>query len=415
MTTWTKDNTLTLLENGEAFFPRVFDAIRGARDEVVLETFIWAEDDVGRELLEALAAAARRGVSVRITVDGYGSPGFSAEFLERCAENGIRIDSFDPRPTLFRIRTNVLCRLHRKIVIVDRGVAFVGGINFSDEHLRSFGAESKQDYAVEAEGPIVEHIHAYCSRGRDVPGQLRWRYWLRRFPREMMHPAEDAQALFSIRDNDSHPTDIETLYRVGIRNARQRIVLANAYFFPGYRFIRDLANAAERGVDVRLVMQGSPDRPVAVGAAAIVYEDLLAAGVRIFRYTERPLHAKVAVIDDHWATVGSSNLDPISLGFNLEANLFALDAALNAALSDSLERLIETSCQEVRADRALRRSFWRRLTLAAVYHLTRRMASWGRRVRFREQHVRRLPGAGGAAENPADAAPWGRGGSRRHS
>jgi cardiolipin synthase len=388
---WTTGNELALLENGEDFFPRVFEAIREAREEVVLETFIWSEDEVGRELLDVLTEAAARGVQIRATVDGYGSPGFSSDFMERCAGAGIRLDSFDPRPTLLRIRTNVLCRLHRKIVIVDRRRAFVGGINFGDVHLRRFGSESKQDYAVEVAGPIVDQIHDFCSYGREVPGWRRWRYWLRRFPREMKHPAENAQVLFAIRDNDDHPTDIETMYRLGIRNAKRRIVLANAYFFPGYRFIRDLARAAERGVDVCLIMQGSPDRPVLVGAASIVFEDLLAAGVKIFLYTERPLHAKVAVIDDHWATVGSSNLDPVSLGLNLEANLFILDTDFNAALGGSLERLIDRRCERLAVNGKPRRSVWRRVLLTIAYHLTRRMASWGRRVRFRAQHLRPMP------------------------
>jgi cardiolipin synthase len=183
------------------------------------------------------------------------------------------------------------------------------------------------------------------------------------------------------------------MYRIGIRNAKRRIILANAFFFPGYRFIRELVRAAKRGVDVRLIMQGSPDRPVILGAASIVYDDLLAAGVKVFLYTERPLHAKVAIIDEHWATVGSSNLDPISLGLNLEANLFILDTAFNAALAGSLERLIERQCERLAVSSEPSRSAWRRVLLTIAYHLTRRMASWGRRVRFRTQHLRPLSGA----------------------
>src|SRR5690606_27123819 len=321
MSGWTRGNKLKLLENGEEFFPRVFQAIRDARQEVVLETFLWFEDAVGIQLLEALVHAAEKGVRVQVTADGYGSPGFTPGFLKRLTDAGASIHSFDPRPTLFRIRTNILCRLHRKIVIIDGEVAFVGGINFTEEHVRSFGDQSKQDYAVEVTGPVVRDIHEYCRFGRDVHSgswRRRWRYWLRRFPRDVMHPEEGAQVLFAIRDNEEHPTDIETLYRVGIRNARKSIVIVNAYFFPGWRFIRDLRRAAERGVDVLLVMQGNPDRPVSVGAAVILYNVLLSMGIRIVRYTERPLHEKVAVIDDHWSTVGSSNLDPLSLGLNFE-------------------------------------------------------------------------------------------------
>ena len=399
MSGWTRGNKLKLLENGEEFFPRVFEAIRSARQEVVLETFLWFEDAVGLKLLEALVHAAGNGARVQVTADGYGSPGFSPEFLKRLTDAGASIHSFDPRPTLFRIRTNILCRLHRKIVIVDGEIAFVGGINFTEEHVRTFGEQSKQDYAVEVTGPVVRDIHDYCRFGRDVHSgswRRRWRYWLRRFPREVMNPGEGAQVLFAIRDNEEHPTDIETLYRVGIRNARKSIVIVNAYFFPGWRFIRDLRRAAERGVDVLLVMQGKPDRPVSVGAAAILYNDLLSMGIRIVRYTERPLHAKVAVIDDRWSTVGSSNLDPLSLGLNLEANLFILDRDFNAALRRNLDELVRQSCEEVSAEGIPRKSLVRRMLLTLGYHVTRRMPTWWRHVPWHEQQVLPMEATEGA-------------------
>jgi cardiolipin synthase len=390
MSGWTRGNRLRLLENGEEFFPRVFEAIRSARTEVVLETFLWFEDDVGRQLQQALVEVAARGVKVRVTVDGYGSPGFSPGFLKQLTDAGVRIHSFDPRPTFFRIRINILRRLHRKIVVIDRELAFVGGINFSEDHLRSFGARSKQDYAVEVAGPVVRDIHAFCAFGNDVHAgswRRRWRYWLRRFPPEMKNPDEGAQVLFAIRDNDEHPTDIETMYRVGIRNARQSIVIVNAYFFPGRRFVRDLRSAAERGVDVLLVMQGKPDRPLSVGAASILYNDLLSMGIRIVRYTERPLHGKVAVIDRRWSTVGSSNLDPLSLGLNLEANLFILDREFNAALRTSIDSLVSRSCEEVSAAGMPRKSLARRLLLTFGYHVTRRMPTWRRHFPRHEQRV----------------------------
>lgn len=390
MSDWTSGNDLRLLENGEELYPRIFEAIAGAREEVVLETFIWMEDDVGRQLRDVLVDAAERGVQVRMLVDGYGSPAFSAAFLESLDAAGVRLDAFDPQPKFLRMRTNLLCRMHRKIVVIDGKRAFVGGINFSDEHLRSFGKRSKQDYAVEVTGPVVKDIHAYCRYHKDVhsgPPWKRWRHWLRRFPREMINPRAGAQALFVFRDNAQHPTDIETLYRAGIRNARKRIVIANAYFFPGYRFIRDLRGAAKRGVEVSLIMQGKPDRPVSVWAASILYNDLLSMGVRIFRYTDRPLHGKVAVIDDRWATVGSSNLDPFSLGLNLEANLFVLDERFNAELQRNLDGLMRDACTELEPVGRPRKSALRRLILTGAYHFMRRMPGWGSQLPHHEQRI----------------------------
>jgi cardiolipin synthase len=273
--------------------------------------------------------------------------------------------------------------------VIDGERAFIGGINISDDHLRGYGDGSKQDYAVEVEGPVVAEIRDFVERWmntRDGPWWRRWRYWLRRFPRELQQPGSEAQVLFATRDNSQHPTDIETLYRIAIRNARQRIVIASAYFLPGYRFIRDLLRARKRGVEVELVMQGSPDLPFAIGAATILFDELVRRGIKVHRYMDRPLHAKVAVVDDHWATIGSSNLDPISLGLNYEANLFILDRDFNRALRESLDRLIAHSCEQYQTGTPAI-SYLRRLLAAVAFHLTRRVSSWGLRMSRRRQHT----------------------------
>jgi cardiolipin synthase len=149
------------------------------------------------------------------------------------------------------------------------------------------------------------------------------------------------------RDNGAHTTDIEHQYRIAIRAARERIVIANAYFFPGYRLIRDLRRAARRGVDVRLILQGTPDMAIVKVGASALYGHLAKAGVRIFEYCERPLHGKVALVDHEWSTVGSSNLDPLSLSLNLEANVIVRDHAFNEHLYGRLDHLMRHSCKQV--------------------------------------------------------------------
>jgi cardiolipin synthase len=230
-----------------------------------------------------------------------------------------------------------------------------------------------QDYAVCVRGPVVQDIFRHVQPDRPTPQgsrRARWRRHLRRVRRRSEVSAEEGQAAFVIRDNETHRTDIEHMYRAGIRGARQRIVIANAYFFPGFRLLRDLVRAARRGVNVTLILQGRPDVPFSAVAASILYDYLMAAGVTIFLYCERPMHAKVAVIDDRWATIGSSNLDPISLSLNLEANLFVLDKTFAATLRSSLARLIETECTEAVA-RFPRIGLLRRCLLPVVYHLAR--------------------------------------------
>ncbi|WP_411832070.1 cardiolipin synthase ClsB [Pseudoxanthomonas mexicana] len=362
---WRDGNCARLLENGEEFFARAFEAIDAAREEILLETFILFEDAVGRELHGRLAAAARRGVRVDVLVDGYGSPRFSPDFLAGLAEAGVRLRTFDPHRTLLGLRLHIFRRMHRKLLVVDGRVAFCGGINFSADHLDSFGPRSKQDYSVELAGPVAADIRAFVADGvasrADAGGHA--------------PAAGGAQAALALRDNHRHSTGIERVYREAIRAARSEIVIANAYFFPGYGFLRDLRHAARRGVKVTLIVQGEPDMPIAMIAARSLYRDLLREGVCIHEYGRRPFHGKVALIDDDWATVGSSNLDPLSLSLNLEANVFIRDRDFNAELRARLERLRRRHCRTIEADGLPARAGWP-LPGPLLYHVLRRFPAW---------------------------------------
>jgi cardiolipin synthase len=374
---WISGNKFTLLENGEAFFPRVFEVIAAAQREVLLETFILYEDKVGKQLHAALLTAARRGVQIDMTIDDWGSPNLSDEFVSTLTEAGVRVHMFGPAPKPFR-RLNYFRRMHRKLVVVDGVRAFVGGINYSADHLADYGPEAKQDYAVEAEGPIVARIHSFmrASLAQDKPGR---RWFQRRTARPVAksHPvAGNADAIFVWRDNLQHKDDIEHHYRLAIRLARRRIVIANAYFFPGYTFLRDLRKAAHRGVKVSLILQGNPDMPIVKMAAAMLYHHLLRGGVHIYEYCDRPLHAKVALVDDEWATVGSSNLDPLSLSLNLEANIMIRDREFNRQLSDNLQKLMMHSCRQVKASDLNESKTWRQVRSAVLFHFLRRFPTW---------------------------------------
>jgi cardiolipin synthase len=381
---WLSGNSARLLENGEEFFPAVFDAIRAARAEVILETFIWFEDKVGFALQQVLVEAAGRGVRVDVLVDGFGSCDLSPRFVEALTDAGVRLRTFDPALRWFGVRVNVLRRMHRKIVVVDAERAFVGGINFSADHLFDFGPEAKQDYAVELRGPVVDEIHRFASA--DAAGTshpLRWP-WRRPHPVTRSGPLE---ALFVTRDNREHRNDIERHYRIAIRSARQRVLVANAYFFPGYRLLREMLRAARRGVDVRLILQGEPDMPIVKTAASLLYDHLQRDGVRIHEYCARPLHGKVAVVDDDWATVGSSNLDPLSLSLNLEANVVLRGREFAQHLAQRLLHLIDRECREIEISTPQGGSWWQRLRSVLVFHVLRRFPSWAHRL---PPHVPRL-------------------------
>ncbi|MBO9353832.1 cardiolipin synthase ClsB [Bordetella petrii] len=395
---WRHGNTVRLLENGEEFFPRVFEALRAARREILLETFILFDDEVGRELRQVLIDAARRGVEIDLTVDGYGSDCLDHTFIDGLTEAGVRFHVFDPRPRVLGFRVNALRRMHRKVVVVDGETAFVGGINYSADHLAAFGPEAKQDYAAELRGPVVEDIHRFAYEA--VRGGRR-----RRWPRRRgaaQGPKGEGAALFVTRDNDRHSTDIERYYRAGFRTAQHDIIVANAYFFPGYRLLRDLRHAARRGVRVRLILQGEPDMPIAKLAARTLYDYLLSGGVMIYEYCERPLHGKVACVDDEWATIGSSNLDPLSLALNLEANVVVRDRAFTADLRDSLEQLIQRHCRRIVPPQGMKRALRRLWFGVAIFHVLHHFPAWAALLPSRPPRLERIDPPAPADENNHD-------------
>ena len=372
---WRDGNDVELLINGDAFFPRVFDAIKAAKHEVILETFIFNIDEVGKALQQVLVETAKRGVRVEVTVDDYGSADLTKDFVAEMAEVGVHLHVFDPTPRLLGVRMNLFRRLHRKIVLIDGELAFVGGINFVSDHLIGYGPKAKQDYALQVRGPVVDDVRAACQKllARASSGKVA------ELRKADIQPQGEAKALFALRDNFRHKRDIERLYIQAFHMAKERIVVANAYFFPGYRILRSLRKAAGRGVKVTLILQGRPDMPWVTACSRLLYNYLLRDGVVIHEYHQRPLHGKVAVVDDQLTTVGSSNLDPLSLSLNLEANLFVQDERLNQQLFEHLQQLATDHSQPVDTRVALGGNWWRLLLAFIGFHFARRfprIAGW---------------------------------------
>lgn len=370
---WVDGNDVRLLINGEEFYPRVFEAMAAAQEEILLETFIIFDDKVGQELRQVLIDAAQRGVRVEMVADGYGTADLPDSFVSSMTEAGVRFHAFDPQPRLVGMRTNLFRRLHRKIVVIDGERAFVGGINYSADHLGDYGPMAKQDYAVEVTGPVVTQIHASSRRllapVLETPSQIR----------PARQPTGSVSAVLVERDNLLRRTDIEEEYLAAFRSARTRIVVANAYFFPGYRLLRELRNAARRGVEVTLILQGQPDMRWVRALSRLLYNYLLRDGVVIHEYCQRPLHGKVALVDDEWVTVGSSNLDPLSLSFNLEANLLIRDRAFNQQLYEHLTELGSEQCKAVTMERMIRGYWWRAPLIFVCFHVIRNfpvIAGW---------------------------------------
>lgn len=359
-------NRVTLLESGKDYFPALIAAIDAARVDVHLESYIYADDDTGRAVTAALARAAQRGVQVHVMVDGFGSPGFLATLGYELIAAGAQVMIYRPEVARLRIRRHRLRRLHRKLVVVDGRIAFVGGINVIDDNASAKLAVPRLDYAVAVEGPLLGAIHRATHH---LWRLVRWANFRRRIAVRMHTPARahrvgDIHAAFVVRDNLRHRRDIEEAYLDAIDAARDEIVLANAYFLPGRRFRHALLDAAARGVRVVVLLQGRVEYVLQHYATMALYGNLIEGGVRIHEYRPSFLHAKVAVIDGNWATIGSSNIDPFSLLMAREANVIVRDAGFAAELRTSLERAIASDSIEIRADDLRNRSL---LTRAACW------------------------------------------------
>lgn len=373
-----------LLEGGREFFPALKAAIDAAVSRVFLETYIFEDDAAGRTIAIALADAARRGVEVHLTVDGFGTPQIQGEAAAALHAGGVHVTTFRPDRRRLSMDRSRLRRLHRKIAVIDGRVAFVGGINILDDYFDPNHGRldaPRLDFAVQIRGPIVSSVQLAAQRlwwevalvhraiGA-VRGAIRP---LPELPAESVSdvtPAGSLSAMLVLRDNIRFRRTIERHYLRAIRRARREVLIANAYFFPGARFRRALIAAAARGVRVRLLLQGMIEYRVPHYASQALYDELLGAGIEIVEYRSSFLHAKVAVIDD-MATVGSSNIDPFSLLLAREANVFVFDAGFAAALHARVARAIDDGGVRVLSSRHARRSWPMRLLNGLAFMLVR--------------------------------------------
>lgn len=368
-----RGNRLTLLNSGAEFFPALLAAIDTAQREVHLESYIFAADRTGLAVAEALMAAARRGVKVRVLVDGFGAPGFAQTLMPALAGAGVMALVYRPDLARFSFRRRRLRRLHRKLALVDGAVAFVGGINIIDDHSESDASPGRYDYAVRVEGPLVGPIERTMRRLWEIVTWVKLKRRFRNAPRLAPDPLPcgDQAAALVIRDNIRHRRDIENAYLAAIGSARESVVIACAYFLPGRRFQRALVDAARRGVAVTVLLQGRIEYRLLHYATQALYGQLLAAGIRIFEYHRSFLHAKVAVIDRRWATVGSSNIDPFSLLLAKEANVVALDPCFAGQLRSSVEQAMRDGASELKQGRWRQLPWTSRLLRRASYNLVR--------------------------------------------
>lgn len=336
---FTSQNTVTLLYCGTEFFPALIAAIDAAAAEVYLETYIFADDGIGHAVAQALKRAAARGCAVNVITDWHGTGRVTAGLLDaELHAAGVNHRAFNP---WFH---RGVARSHRKLCVVDRKCAFVGGLNINDDWQDDSDVSvrlpaPRWDFAVQVRGPLAEVIHeearAQWVRLGKLPLMARLELFQELRSKRPTRSNLPVLAGLVVRDNLRNRRTIQRAYLQALGGARKRVLLANPYFAPGHKFRRALAAAAARGVEVTLLI-GVGQFRLQDSVAHAFYPKLLKSGVKVVEYRKTRLHAKVAVVDDDWATVGSSNCDGLSLFINHEANVVVRDAAFAHQLGDQI-------------------------------------------------------------------------------
>lgn len=371
-------NQIQLLKNGADYFPALLTAIASAEHEIYLQTYIYADDAVGISIGNALKAAAQRGVSVNLLLDGFGCKDLPASFVLQLERAGVKVMLYRPGISPLTLKKTRLRRLHRKVVVIDSRIGFVGGINIIDDHNVPNQAPPRIDYAVRIEGKLLPYIVASTHKLWRRIAWVHIRALKLNFAQDKplravapaAHPTKlqappsvnaDVKAAFVVRDNILHRRDIEQAYMDAISTAKSEIFIANAYFVPGRRFRKALLAAVARGVRVKLLLQGRKEYFLMFATYAF-YTEFLTHGIEIYEYRKSFMHSKVAVIDHYWATVGSSNIDPFSLLLGREANVVVQDSAFATELRTDLAAAVidgayQISAQEWSKGNVLKRFF----------------------------------------------------------
>jgi cardiolipin synthase len=344
------------LVDGKETYAEMARAIRSAKHHIHMEMYIFEEDEVGERFAKLLTERARAGVKVRLIYDSLGSIKTSKDFFNGLERSGVQVAEFNPvKPGIvLKGPVGMQARDHRKLLLVDGRVAFLGGINISQVYGASSAsrpgsksdnpAESRpwRDMQIRLEGPVVADLQrAYVAQ---------WEKWKKeRLPEAGLYPAlaptgpHVVRAVASSPEGEGVPDELYLALIAAIQSAKSEVWITNAYFVPHPELVEALVAAARRGVDVRLVLPGHSDSTLVLHAGRSHYEPLLEAGVKIFERKERLLHAKCAVIDGTWSTIGSTNLDWRSLAFNDELNAVVLGPDFATRMKAIFERDLAAS------------------------------------------------------------------------
>jgi cardiolipin synthase len=344
---FTSGNQIKLLRNGAEYFPALVNSIQNSQHEVYLQTYIYELDSTGIMIGNALKQASLRGVTVNVLLDGFGSKDLPITYISELKKCGVQVMFYRPKISPWTLQKGRLRRMHRKVALIDGEIGFVGGINIIDDDNTPHQISPRIDYAVMIEGPVLFFIK------HSVQKLWHRMAWLNLKIANIKEPVLKTKlekpvfhlgvkVAYVIRDNVLHRYDIEKAYLNAISEAKTEIIIANAYFIPGRKFRHALLRAASRGVRIKLLLQGRKEY-ILMFATHAFYSKFLNAGIEIYEYRKSFMHSKVAVIDNEWATVGSSNIDPFSLLLANEANVVVEDVNFASELKSDIEISIQNA------------------------------------------------------------------------
>ena len=340
---YTAHNRVKLIRGGQDYFKTLINLIDKAKESIHIQMYIYADDETGQWVTEALLKAVKKNVKVYLMADGYASQSLSNSFIEKMKNEGVQFRFFEP---IFKSKHFYFGRrLHQKLVVVDQTYALVGGVNIANHYNDLPEKPAWLDFALLVEGEVVLHLCLLC-----------WKTW-KGFPLKIDNNPCEKKALFlsgftennslvRMRRNDRvrGKNEISASYIEMLRTAKSDITILCSYFLPG-KLIRNQINAAiKRGVKIRIIAAGSSDVMLAKFAERWLYNWMLRVGVELYEYQENILHGKVAVCDDHWMTIGSYNINNISAYASIELNLDVHSDEFTKEVREKIDAIIQGSC-----------------------------------------------------------------------
>ena len=346
---YTTRNKVSLIRAGREYFTMVVQLINAAKHSIHLQIYIYDDDETGMMIGEALMKAARRNVQVYFIADGYASRGMSVAFIAQLREAGIHFRFFEP---LFKSQHFYFGRrLHHKVLVIDAKYALVGGINITNRYNDFPGSPSWMDYALYVEGEASAQLFQLCNDMWDIRGE-----------KKLALPADMEEFLKSIsvkeycsvrlRVNDwiRYKNQVWRSYFELFNHANRSIIIMCSYFLPGWELLKRLSAATKRGVQIKIILAGPCDVKISKNAERFLYSWMLKRDIQIYEYQPNVLHAKIAVTDGHWVTIGSYNINNISAHASIELNLDVRNRLFAQKMQRQMEQIIEQDCIRITAE-----------------------------------------------------------------